>query len=167
MARWPRPRSGPRPNWAAIDGPGDVLAQAVHLHRLRRGRPDAGPVPAAGPGAPGRGHLLWTLNPLLLWEIVAGGHIDGLSAAFGLLGVLLLTTGRNGERPARYRFLLASLFIGIAAAIKIPYAAFGLGVVWAGVASRPRPWRPRSAVFAVIFIPVYAAAGHPAASALI
>ncbi len=40
-----------------------------------------------------RGHLLWTANPLLLWEIVASGHIDGLSAAFGLLGILMLRTG--------------------------------------------------------------------------
>ncbi|HYZ53054.1 MAG TPA: hypothetical protein VE733_06025, partial [Streptosporangiaceae bacterium] len=31
-----------------------------------------------------RAHLLWTANPLLLWEIVASGHIDVLSAAFGL-----------------------------------------------------------------------------------
>ena len=50
-----------------------------------------------------RAHLLWTVNPLLLWEIVAGGHIDGLSAAFGLLGILVLTTGPNGERPALRR----------------------------------------------------------------
>ena len=79
-----------------------------------------------------RGHLLWTANPLLLWEIVASGHIDGLSAAFGLLGILMLRTGRGGERPALQRFLLAGLFIGVAAAIKVPYAVFGLGVAWAG-----------------------------------
>jgi hypothetical protein len=95
-----------------------------------------------------RGHLLWTVNPLLLWEIVASGHIDGLAAAFGLLGILLLRlrTGppdgplgghgvaRLTQRPALSRFLLAGLCIGVAAAIKIPYAAFGLGVIWAGLA---------------------------------
>ena len=72
-----------------------------------------------------RGHLLWTVNPLLLWEIVASGHIDGLAAAFGLLGILLLRirTGSADERPALPRFLLAGLCIGVAAAIKIPYAA--------------------------------------------
>ena len=37
-----------------------------------------------------RAHLLWSVNPLLLWEIVAGGHIDGLAAVFGLLGVAAL-----------------------------------------------------------------------------
>ena len=35
-----------------------------------------------------RAHLLWSVNPLLLWEIVAGGHVDGLAAAFGLLGIV-------------------------------------------------------------------------------
>jgi hypothetical protein len=99
-----------------------------------------------------RAHLLWTVNPLLLWEIVASGHIDGLAAAFGLLGILLLRirTGppdgqlggqpgghmvaRPAQRPTLSRFLLAGLCIGVAAAIKIPYAAFGLGVLWAGLA---------------------------------
>ena len=113
-----------------------------------------------------RAHLLWTVNPLLLWEIVAGGHIDGVSAAIGLLGILVLTTGPNGERPALRRFLLAGLFIGIAAAIKIPYAAFGLGVMWAARKS-PRALLASVAGFAAIFVPVYAAAGHPAIAALI
>ena len=113
-----------------------------------------------------RGHLLWTVNPLLLWEIVAGGHIDGLAAAFGLLGLLVLTTGLNGERPALRKFLLAGLFIGIAAAIKIPYAAFGVGVVWAGRKSFAA-LAASVAGFAVIFVPVYAAAGQPAISVLI
>jgi hypothetical protein len=42
------------------------------------------------PGMRLRAHLLWSVNPLLLWEIVAGGHIDGLAAAFGLLGIAAL-----------------------------------------------------------------------------
>ncbi|MFY9929358.1 MAG: hypothetical protein WAK82_15245, partial [Streptosporangiaceae bacterium] len=42
-----------------------------------------------------RAHLLWSVNPILLWEIVAGGHIDGLAAVFGLLGVAAL------RRPPR------------------------------------------------------------------
>src|SRR5580692_11080398 len=37
-----------------------------------------------------RAHLLWSVNPLILWEIVAGGHIDGLAAAFGFLGIVAL-----------------------------------------------------------------------------
>jgi len=113
-----------------------------------------------------RAHLLWTVNPLLLWEIVAGGHIDGVSAAFGLLGILLLTTGQHGERPALRKFLLAGLFIGIAAAIKIPYAAFGIGVIWAGRKSL-NALAAAIAGFALILVPAYTVAGHPAISVLI
>ena len=49
-----------------------------------------------------RAHLLWSVNPLLLWEIVAGGHIDGLAAMFGLLGIAALRTRtpQRGEQPA-------------------------------------------------------------------
>ena len=131
-----------------------------------------------------RGHLLWTVNPLLLWEIVASGHIDGLAAAFGLLGILLLRirTGSADERPALPRFLLAGLCIGVAAAIKIPYAAFGLGVIWAGLggANRAglgevvRDWRrsvaplaAAAAGFLLVLAPVYAVAGRPAISVLV
>ena len=49
-----------------------------------------------------RAHLLWSVNPLLLWEIVASGHIDGLAALFGLLGIVALRArtpqGENGPR---------------------------------------------------------------------
>ena len=49
-----------------------------------------------------RAHLLWSVNPLLLWEIVASGHIDGLAAVFGLLGIAALRTahpqGESGPR---------------------------------------------------------------------
>jgi hypothetical protein len=139
-----------------------------------------------------RGHLLWTANPLLWWEIVASGHIDGLAAAFGLLAILLLRTPARppgGQpdsvplaRPGLPRFLLAGLFIGVAAAIKIPYAAFGVGVIWAAVAEpgwtslagalrgarRSIPALAAAATgFLVIVAPVYAAAGHPAISVLI
>jgi alpha-1,6-mannosyltransferase len=113
-----------------------------------------------------RAHLLWTVNPLLLWEIVASGHIDGLSAAFGLLGIVMLKTGPNGERPSWQRFLLAGVFVGIATAIKAPYAAFGLGVIWAGRKSITS-LAAAAGGFLVIFAPAYAIAGRPAISALV
>jgi hypothetical protein len=46
-----------------------------------------------------RAHLLWSVNPLLLWEIVAGGHIDGLAVAFGLVGVAALRSRPGGPPP--------------------------------------------------------------------
>jgi len=118
-----------------------------------------------------RGHLLWTVNPLLLWEIVASGHIDGLAAAFGLLGVLVVRKrpGRGGggaRRPAVARFLLAGLLIGVAAAIKIPFAAFGLGVLWGGRRSPPALAATAAGLLAVLG-PAYALAGRPAVSVLL
>ena len=115
-----------------------------------------------------RGHLLWTANPLLWWEIVASGHIDGLAAAFGLAGILLLRRrpAPGSERPRLTSFLLAGLFIGVAAAIKIPFAAFGVGVIWAGRRS-VTALAAAAAGFALVLVPAYAAAGHPAISVLI
>jgi hypothetical protein len=115
-----------------------------------------------------RGHLLWTVNPLLWWEIVASGHIDGLAAAFGLLGILALRTrtGDAAERPALTRFLLAGLCIGVAAAIKIPYAAFGLGVLWAGRRSISA-LAAAAAGFLLVLAPAYAVAGRSAIPVLI
>ncbi len=37
-----------------------------------------------------RAHLLWTVNPLLWWSLIAAGHVDVIAAALGLLGLLLL-----------------------------------------------------------------------------
>jgi hypothetical protein len=108
-----------------------------------------------------RAHLLWTVNPLLLWEIVASGHIDGLAAAFGLLGLLVLR-----QRPGLTRFLLAGLCVGVAAAIKIPYAAFGLGVLWAGRRS-VTGLAAAAAGFLAVLGPAYAVAGRPAVSVLL
>ncbi|HEX8005272.1 MAG TPA: hypothetical protein VF482_02475, partial [Trebonia sp.] len=69
-----------------------------------------------------RGHLLWTVNPLVLWEIIASGHVDGVSAAFGLLGILARrggprrTGGAGRERPPLRQFALAGVAVGVAAA---------------------------------------------------
>jgi hypothetical protein len=115
-----------------------------------------------------RAHLLWTGNPLLLWEIVASGHIDGLATAFGLLGVLVLRRrpGPDGQGPAVTRFLLAGLCVGLAAAIKVPFAAFGLGVAWAGRRS-VTALAAGAAGFLAVLGPAYALAGRPAVSVLL
>ena len=87
-----------------------------------------------------RAHLLWTLNPLLIWGLVAAGHLDVLAAAAGLLGLLALGPQRASS-PARVRSawtaaelgraLLAGGLVGLAADIKINYLAFGVGLAWA------------------------------------
>jgi hypothetical protein len=77
-----------------------------------------------------RAHLLWTLNPLLLWDVVAAGHLDVLAAAAGLLGLLVLRWQPEDQPPPPPRALASGALIGVAADIKANYALFGLGVIW-------------------------------------
>jgi hypothetical protein len=135
-----------------------------------------------------RAHLLWSVNPLLLWEIVASGHIDGLAALFGLLGVAALrlrpsqtsnsqTSNSRTDRPPNgvhgqiglRDAALAGLAIGVATGIKAEYALFALAVAWACRRSA-RPLRPLAAAaagFALVVVPTYLAAGTPAIKVLI
>lgn len=46
-----------------------------------------------------RAHLLWSVNPLLLWVLVAGGHLDALAAGFGFLGLMVLRPAWGGGPP--------------------------------------------------------------------
>lgn len=102
-------------------------------------------------GSSARAHLLWTLNPLLLWQLLSGAHIDALATVAALAAVL--------TAPG----LAAGLLVGAAAAVKAPYLLVGVGVLWAARRS-PR----RLAWFAVGVVAVlgtgYAIAGRPAVS---
>lgn len=110
-----------------------------------------------------RAHLLWSLNPLLLWVLVAGGHIDALAAGFGFLGLMVLKPawaggwdmlgwlgslreragvawqagGRNAVDPGVLRGLIAGGLIGAAADLKATFLLFGLGAAWATRRSLP------------------------------
>ncbi|NHC46336.1 polyprenol phosphomannose-dependent alpha 1,6 mannosyltransferase MptB [Motilibacter aurantiacus] len=66
--------------------------------------------------------LLWALNPLLLWTLVAGAHVDALAVlpAVGALAAL-----------ARRRHVAAGVLLALAVAIKLPFALAALGVAWA------------------------------------
>jgi hypothetical protein len=86
----------------------------------------------ADPARRARAHLLWSLNPLLLWGLVASGHVDTVAAACGLLGLLLVKPWRPGGDPPLGQFLAAGALTGAAADLKITYALFGLGLAWAG-----------------------------------
>ncbi|MEJ2579425.1 MAG: polyprenol phosphomannose-dependent alpha 1,6 mannosyltransferase MptB [Kineosporiaceae bacterium] len=86
---------------------------------------------AARPGpARSRVLLLWTLNPLLLGQLVLGAHLDVLAAAAAVAGVLL---------AARVP-LLSGAMLGAAAGMKAPYALAGLAALWV---LRDLPWRDR------------------------
>ena len=134
-----------------------------------------------------RAHLLVSVNPLLLWEIVASAHVDGLAALFGLLGVAALRAGGEQSGPSRWSVrepglgparapapgqiglrdaALSGLLIGVAAGIKVEYALFGLAVAWACRRS-VRPLAAAAAGFALAVVPAYVAAGTPAVKVLI
>jgi alpha-1,6-mannosyltransferase len=149
------------------------------------------------PGMRLRAHLLWSVNPLLLWEVVAGGHIDGLAAVFGLLGVAVLRTRppraepgpsdpARGQTSPRAAIGLgpaaaAGLLIGVATGIKVEYALLGLAVAWAclrssrgsgglrGIVSPGaiRALAAAAAGFGVVVVPAYLVAGTPAVKVLV
>ncbi|GGP77362.1 hypothetical protein GCM10010140_01610 [Streptosporangium pseudovulgare] len=125
--------------WKAMAGLAFLLS-ALLLDRL------------AGPGRDRRvrAHLLWSLNPLMLWHMVAGGHVDGLGTLL-LLGAFLtarrggLGTGPRGDSGGRGGGpgggaggwggvgggLAAGVLLGAAAAVKAPFALAGAGLFWA------------------------------------
>jgi Glycosyltransferase family 87 len=97
-------------------------AIALTLDRLLRG----------DPAARARAHLLWTVNPLMVWAVVGGDHIDGLGAGLGILGLLVARSATAGPRakipPARA--LAAGLLVGAAIGVKAPYFPLGLALAW-------------------------------------
>ena len=112
-----------------------------------------------------RAHLLWSLNPLLLWEIVASGHIDGVAVAFGLFGIAVLRARSPGASPGLRRSLAAGVLIGVAIAIKAPFVLFALGAGWA-VRRRLPSVAALIAGCAVALVPSYVVAGRAAISVL-
>ncbi len=112
-----------------------------------------------------RAHLLWTINPLMLWDLVAATHVDVLATCLGMLGIVALGEHSASARPSTLRVLAAGALIGAAAEIKIPYALFGLGLAWA---LRRRPLAVVQAAVAalVVLLPGYLWFGPPAIRAL-
>jgi hypothetical protein len=131
---------------------------AVALDRALRFRPSARL----------RAHLLWTINPLLLWDLVAAGHVDAAAAAAGLLGLLVLgrqPAGDGGQppiwQPRIWRAVAAGALIGLAADVKIDYLLFGVALAWALRRSVPALIAAAAGALAVL-APTYAWLGKPA-----
>ncbi len=81
------------------------------------GRTEGG---GSGP-ARARVALLWTLNPLILFELVNAAHVDGLAVALGLLALL----------PARRSAVGAGLAAAAAAGGTLTLGLYALSVAWA------------------------------------
>lgn len=141
--------------WLKLWNSAGFAAVAVAIHRLLR----------ADPAQRLRGHLLWTLNPLLLWDLVEAGHVDVLAAAAGLFGLLVLGRQTHGERPGLARVLAAGLLLGAAADLKINYALFG-GAAWA-LRRYPAALAAAGAAALAVLAPSYAWFGWPAIRALV
>ena len=180
--------------WAAAELGGSSLARITFWLKLEEALAFGAVVLVldrllrADPAQRLRAHLLWSVNPLLLWEIVASGHIDGLAALFGLLGVVALrirpsqssrpgseTASEPGSEPRAERgggqiglrdAVLAGLAIGVATGIKAEYALFGLAVAWACRRS-VKPLAAAAAGFVLVVVPAYLAAGTPAIKILL
>jgi hypothetical protein len=131
-------------------------AVALALDRLLR----------SDPAQRARAHLLWTANPLLLWVLVAAGHVDVLAAAAGFLGLIVMRGGGPAEQPGALRGLAAGLLVGAAADIKITYLLFGVGLAWAARRSLAA-WLGAGAGAALVLLPTYVWFGPPAAKALL
>jgi glyoxylase-like metal-dependent hydrolase (beta-lactamase superfamily II) len=112
-----------------------------------------------------RAHLLWTCNPLLIWGLVAAGHLDVLGAAAGLLGLLALGPQPAARSPALARAALGGALVGVAADVKINYLAFGVGLAWA-LRRRPAGLLAAGAGGLLVLAPTYAWFGKPAVTAL-
>ena len=111
-----------------------------------------------------RAHLLWTANPLLIWNLIAAAHLDVLAAALGLAGLLI--ADRWAERtPLLTAGATAGVCIGAAVAVKADYLVFALALAWA-LRRRPGQLLAAAAGAAAVIIPGYVVAGAPAVKAL-
>ena len=128
--------------WQLVTGAA-FLAVGLLLDRATRG----------DPAARARAAVLWTVNPLLLWQLVLGAHVDVLAAAFAI-GALVAGV----RRP-----LLAGLLLGAATGTKAPYALTAAGLLW-GLRAVPRRAAVRAVLVGlagalVVLVPAHLAAG--------
>jgi hypothetical protein len=112
-----------------------------------------------------RAHLLWSVNPLLLWEIVATGHIDGLAIAFGLGGLAALRFTPDGVKPTLVRCAAAGTLLAAAACTKSPFALFLVAALWT-VRRSPARIACLLGGFLWLALTSYAIAGMPAVNVL-
>jgi hypothetical protein len=110
------------------------------------------------PVARARAHVLWTVNPLLLWNLIAAGHVDLVAAGVGLAGLLIADRWVTG--PPAGRALAAGVCAGTAIDIKANYALFLLAICWA-FRHELRELLVAVAGAILVLLPSYAAVGLP------
>jgi hypothetical protein len=78
-----------------------------------------------------RAHLLWTVNPLLIWVLIAAGHLDVLAAGLGFAGLMILRARPGDGRVALSVALGAGLLVGLACDVMLDYLLFAPALAWA------------------------------------
>jgi hypothetical protein len=142
--------------WLKLWNSAAFAAVALILDRVLR----------ADPAQRLRAHLLWTLNPLLLWDLIAAGHVDMLAAAAGLGGLLAIGRQAPGTPVRLWRAAAAGALIGVSADIKINYILLAGGLAWA-LRRSPAALLSAAAGGLAVLVPTYAWLGVPAARALL
>jgi hypothetical protein len=96
-------------------------------------------------GDPVRATLFWTVNPVLLQQLVSGGHLDTFvaAAAIGAIQVARRFANVWGD-------VLVGVLIGLACGIKIYAVLIGLGLAWPLL--RRREWLRTARITAVALI---------------
>ncbi len=72
---------------------------------------------------PVRAVLLWVANPLLIAELVIGGHLDAIVALFAIVAIVL-----SRRRATLCGDLVLGLVVGVAGGIKVNAIFVGLGI---------------------------------------
>jgi len=123
------------------------------------------------PARRARVHLLWTVNPLVLWALVAAGHLDMLPAAASFAGLAIVRPRRAGDgtglagplgRPGVpvVTALAAGMLVGVAADFMLTYLLLGLALAWA-LRRSAAALTAAMAGLGVVVVPGYLWAGRP------
>src|SRR5271165_442980 len=72
---------------------------------------------------PVRAVLLWVANPLLIVELVMGGHLDGFVALFAIVAIVL-----SRRCTTAWHDLLVGVVVGVAGGIKVNAIFVALGI---------------------------------------
>lgn len=96
-----------------------------------------------------RAAVCWALNPLVLFQLIGGAHLDTIGVVALVAAVVLLGRGRAIEAGAA---------IGAAVAVKLTGGVAAIGLAWAARRDLPRLGR-LVATAALVVVALYLAAG--------
>ena len=94
---------------------------------------------------PVRATLLWVANPILIFELVMGGHLDAFLSVFAIAAIVI---SRRCTRP--WHDLTVGLLVGIAGGIKITAVFVAVAIAIPLIHDRAWPRLARTAVVAAL-----------------